>query len=47
MTRPIHLELFTDFFNKIGPLRRYCGRQRMSTFDGKAEVADARSKRRF
>jgi hypothetical protein len=19
MTRPIHLELFTDFFNKIGP----------------------------
>jgi hypothetical protein len=30
-----------------GPLRRYCGRQRMATFDGKAEVADARSKRRF
>jgi fido (protein-threonine AMPylation protein) len=27
MTRPIHLELFTDFFNKIGQKRQSASQQ--------------------
>jgi hypothetical protein len=34
MTRLIHLELFTDFFNKIGPSLQFAMRTVMSVIGG-------------
>ena len=42
MTRLIHLELFTDFFNKIGPKRRrshQCLGLLIEPFETRSEIA--------
>jgi hypothetical protein len=39
MARPIHLELLTDFFNKIGPSRHFAAVQHFGRFRSDADMA--------